>query len=246
MYLYILFLLFVSTINSANLNKFSVNSIKKIIENPRTTPEMRTQINTVLFESYKDWATSKATKFKRFHKHKCYHIPDDEIISTALFGLYKGILKYAGNYTFVSYVDLHIKDALYTGMTKLAPMNTLTQTYLKKKKTVEENKKLHYVYLKPKHIGFNNFLMENSIHNIVYSHKNKWIQEEDELMYKMKIWEKIRRLSPFQMRIMYYKYSSDFETLRSNGAIAEIMGCSTGKIRIHLAKAKNKLLPMIL
>jgi len=216
-----------------------------MIENPTTTPEMRTEINNVLFEHYKDWATTKAIKFKRFHKHKCYHIPYDEIISMALFGLYKGILKYPGNYTFVSYVDLHVKNALYTGMTKLSPMTTLTQSYLKKRKTIEENKKVHNVYLKPKHIGFNNFLMDNSIHNEIQSHKNKWIQEEDSLIYQMKIWEKIRELPPLQMKIMYYKYSSDFDILRSNGAIAEIMGCSTGKIRMHLIKAKTNLLPML-
>ena len=241
----ILLIFFIALTTSVNLNEISIKRIKYIIKHPETTPIMREEINNVLFEHYKSWATTKAIRFKRFHKHKCYHIPNDEIISIALFGLYKGIRKYNGNDTFVTYVDLHIKDSLYTGMTKLLPINTLTQTYLKKKKTIEENNKLHYVYLKPKHMGFDNYLMENSIYNDIHSNNNKWLNDENELMIKMKIWDKIRQLPSFQMRIMYYKYSNDFQKLRSNGAIAEIMECSTGKVRIHLNKAKKTLLEFI-
>jgi hypothetical protein len=243
--IFIFFIAFTQIINSANLNELSIKRIKYIIKHPETTHDMRYQINNVLFEHYKNWATTKAFRFKHFHKHKCYHIPNDEIISLALFGLYKGIQKYNGNDTFIIYVDFHIKASLYDGMTKLLPMNKLKQTYLKKKKTIEENKKLHYVYLRPKHMGFDNYLMENSIYNSIYSNNNKWLNDEYELMIKIKIWDKIRQLPPFQMRIMYYKYSSDFQKLRSNSAIAEIMKCSTGKVRMHLNKAKNNLLDWI-
>jgi hypothetical protein len=87
--------------------------------------------------------------------------------------------------------------------------------------------------------------MENTIHNSVYSHKNKWLNDEDELMFQIRIWKKIRELPPFQMRIMYYKYSNDFEMLRSNAVIAELMGYSTNTIRLNLIDIKNKLLPVI-
>lgn len=58
--------------------------------------------------------------------------------------------------------------------------------------------------------------------------------------------EKIRELPPLHMRIMYYKYSSDFEMLRSNREIAELMGYSTQTIRIHLLEIKKKILPFII
>jgi hypothetical protein len=61
----------------------------------------------------------------------------------------------------------------------------------------------------------------------------------------MKVWEKIRKLPPFQMRIMHYKYSTDFELLRTNGAVADIMDCSIQTIRINLIDIKNKLLPFL-
>ena len=87
--------------------------------------------------------------------------------------------------------------------------------------------------------------MENTIHNCVFSNENKWLNNEDSLIFQMKIWEEIRKLPPFQMRIMYFKYSNDFEMIRTNRAIAEIMDCSINTINIHLIDIKNKLLPFI-
>ena len=240
----ILIALFVLS-NGAYLNKLSQQRIKYIIQHPATTPEMREKINYVLFDSYKDWATSKAIHFKRFHKHKCYHIKNDEMASYALFGLYQGIERYNGNDTFITYIESYIKHELQQGMSKLIPINALPKTFLKKKKTIEENNKLYNIYLKPFYIGFDNYLMENTIYNSVYSHKNKWMNDEDELMFQIRIWKKIRDLPPFQMRIMYYKYSNDFEMLRSNAVIAEIMGYSTNTIRLNLIDIKNKLLPVV-
>jgi hypothetical protein len=245
MYLYILFFLFIGTATCANLNKLSQQRIKHIIQHTGTTYEMREKINHILFDSYKGWATTKAIQFKRFHKHKCYHIKNDEMTSYALFGLYEGIERYNGNDTFISYIDLYIKHQLQLGMSKLIPINALPKTYLKKKKTLEENNKLYNIYLKPMYIGFDNYLMENTVFNSIYSHENKWLKYEDDLMFQMKIWEKIRELPPFQMRIMYYKYSTDFEMLRTNGVVADIMDCSIQTIRINLIDIKNKLLPFI-
>ena len=81
--------------------------------------------------------------------------------------------------------------------------------FLQKKKTAQENNKLYNIYLKPVYIGFDNYLMENTIYNSIYSNENKCLKNEDELMFQMKIWEEIRKLPPFQMRIMYYKYSNE-------------------------------------
>ena len=240
----ILFVLFVLS-NGVYLNKLSQQRIKNIIQHPSTTYEMREKINNVLFNSYKDWASSKAIHFKRLHKHKCYHIKTDEMISYALFGLYKGIERYNGNNTFITYVDYYIKHELQQGMSQLIPINALPKTIYKKKKTTEENNKLYNIYLKPIYIGFDNYIMENTIYNAIYSHNNKWVTDEDDLIFRMKIWEKIRKLPPFQMRIMYYKYSNDFEVLRTNGVVADIMDTSIQTIRINLIDIKNKLLPVI-
>jgi hypothetical protein len=248
MYLYILFFLFFTASSSlcANLSKITQERIKYIIQHPGTTYEMREQINTILFTSYKDWATTKAVNFKRLHKNKCSHIRTDEFISYSLFGLYQGIKRYNGNNTFVTYVDFYIKHELQQCVAKLLPINALPKTYLKKKKTQQEYNKFKNIYLKPIYIGFDNYLMENTIYNSIYSNKNTWFKIEDDTNFKIEIWKKIRELPPLHMRIMYYKYSSDFEMLRSNREIAELMGYSTQTIRINLLDIKNKLLPFII
>ena len=246
MYLYILFFLwFTGRTVCTNLSKISQQRIKYLIQNPGTTYEMREQINSILFDSYRDWATTKAIHFKRLHKHKCNHINNDEIVSYALFGLYQGIKRYNGNNTFITYVDYYIKSELQQCTAKLLPINALPKTYLRKKKTQEEYNKMNNVYLKPIYIGFDHYLMENTIYNSIYSNKNNWFETEDDTTLKIKLWEKIRELPQFQMRIMYYKYSSDFEMLRSNREIGEIMEYSTQTIRMNLIDIKNKLFPFI-
>jgi RNA polymerase sigma factor (sigma-70 family) len=246
MYLYILFFFFfIGGSLCANLSKVSQERIKYIIQNPGTTYEMREKINTILFNSYKDWASTKAIQFKLLHKNTCTHIKQDEMISYALFGLYQGIQRYNGNNTFITYVDYYIKHQLQQCTRQLLPINALPKTYLRKKKTRQEYNKLNNVYLKPIYIGMDHYLMENTIYNSIYSNKNNWFETEYDIKVKIKLWEKIRELPPFQMRIMYYKYSTDFEKLRSNHEIAEIMEYSPQTIRVNLLDIKNKLLPFI-
>lgn len=245
-YLYIIFFLFfIGTTSCVNLNKVSQQRIKHIIQHPGTTPEMREKINDVLFNSYKGWAETKALHFKRLHKHKCHNIKNDDMKSHALFGLYQGIQRYNGNSTFITYIDFYIKHQLQQGMTKLMPINALPKTFLKKKKTVEENNKLYNIYLKPIYIGFDNYLMENTVYNSIYSNENKWLNNEDDVMFQMKIWQEIRKLPPLQMRIMYYKYSNDFEMIRTNRAVAEIIDVPIHTVSLNLIDIKNKLLPFI-
>jgi RNA polymerase sigma factor (sigma-70 family) len=227
------------------LNKLSQQRIKYIIQHPETTYEMREQINTILFNSYKDWTRTKAIQFKLSHKNTCNHIKEDEMISYALSGLYQGIKRYNGNNTFITYVDYYIKHQLQQCTRQLLPINALPKTYLRKKKTRQEYNKLNNVYLKPIYIGMDHYLMENTIYNSIYSNKNYWFETEDDVKMKIKLWKKIQELPPFQMRIMYYKYSTDFEKLRSNREIAEIMEYSTQTIRVNLLDIKNKLLPFI-
>jgi RNA polymerase sigma factor (sigma-70 family) len=205
---------------------------------------MREAINNVLFDKYKEWASNKALEFKYSHKYICSNIKNDDLISCALIGLYKGIKRFNGNDTFIHYVSLYIKWELQKCMAKSIPINALPKTYFKKKKTPEEYKKLFNVYLKPLYIGFDNHLMENTEQNSLHSNENQWLHNEDDLIYLMKIWEKIQGLSEFQIKIMYYKYSVYFDRLRTNVEIAKLLNCSIEKVNKNLLEIKNNLLPL--
>lgn len=225
-----------------NLDKITQQRIKYIIQHPNTTYEMRKKINEILFCSYKGWASSKAIQYYYLYKQRCLHIKKDELILCALFGLYKGILRYNGNNTFISYVDLYVKHELQECNRKLLLINSMPKTYLRKTKTVEENNKLYNIYLKPIFIGNNNYIMENSEFNSIYSQENKYMNNENELNFQKKIWEQIRKLSPKQIEIMHYKYSYEFDVIRTNQEIANIMGCSKQNISKQLLHAKSKLI----
>ena len=247
MSLYIFFfLIFIGFALSTHLNKISQKRIKYIIQHPGTTYEMRETINNILFDKYKDWAEKKAKDFKKSHKYICSNIKIVDFISYGLIGLYEGIRRFNGNDTFIKFVSFYIKWELQKCMAKSIPINALPKTYFKIKKTPEEYKKLFNIYLNPLFIGTDNYLMENTFQNSLYSNENQWLDNEDDLMYQMKIWDKIRQLPEFQIKIMYYKYSVCFEKLRTNAEISEILDCSTQKINKNVIDIKNKLLPIII
>lgn len=241
----LLFLLYAGVALSVYLSKIDQQRIKHIIQHPGTTPDMREAIDKILFDKYKEWAEKKAIQFKHSYKYICKNIRKDDFISCALIGLYKGIKRFNGNDTFIKYVDLYIKCELQQCMSKSIPINALPKTYFKQSKTPQEYKKLYNIYLKPIHIGFNNHFMENTEYNSLYSNENRWSRIEEETMYQAKIWEKIRELPDFQMKIMYYKYSVCFEPLYTNREIAEIMNCSPQTISVNIKDIKNKLIPVV-
>jgi hypothetical protein len=86
--------------------------------------------------------------------------------------------------------------------------------------------------------------MENAEQNSLYSNENQWLHNEGDLMYLMKIWEKIQGLPEFQIKIMYYKYSVYFDRLRTNVEIAKLLNCSIEKVNKNLLEIKNNLLPL--
>lgn len=246
MYLYVVVFLFViESILSANLSKISQQRIKYIIQHPGTTYEMRDTINTILFNSYKDWASTRAIHFKNARVKICYNIDTNEMIDYALIGLYKGISRFNGNNTFINYVDFYIKCELQKSVIDLLPNNVLPKTYFKKKRTYEEYKHFYNIHLKPLYVGTDNYLIENTKENDIYHNKNKWLTNEDEFLCQNTIWKKIRTFPPFQIKLMYCKYSHDFKRLRTNKEIAVIMDCPIHTINMNLIDIKQKLLPCI-
>jgi len=246
MFLYIIFLIFsIQVIKGVHLNKITQKRIKYIIQHPGTTSEMRDKINSVLFDSYKDWAISRAIHYKFLYKYTCNHIKNDELISYALVGLHESIKRFNGNNTFLNYAEMYVRCSIQNCMVNSFPINALSKTYLRKKRNEEENSKLYNIYLKPLYIGFQNYLIENTDDNFKYSNNNRWIENEDKLLFQMKMWEKINGLPLFQKKIMFYKFSIDFTLLRTNGEIADLMDCSIFTIRRNLIDIKGKLLPFI-
>ena len=237
--------LFANLINaftrSTYLTQIQKDRINYIIQHPNTSIEMRTKINKILFTYYKKWAIAKAIQFKQLHKHKCRNIPLNECALFALAGLHKSILKFDGKHAFTVYAYLHIKGELYKGMTEQQPINLLPKSYLRKKHTVEETKKIHNLYMKPIYIGFDDYKLDK---NGQSSNNNILLETAETKENQIKIWEKINQLPPLPRRIFHYKYSHDFRSIRSNKHVAELMACSEEYVRINIVKSINTIVQM--
>jgi RNA polymerase sigma factor (sigma-70 family) len=223
------------------LTQMQKDRINYIIQHPQTPIAIRTKINKILFIYYKQWAIAKAIQFKQLHKHKCRNIALNECALFALAGLHKSILKFDGKHAFTVYAYLHIKGELYKGMTEQQPINILPKSYLRKKHLLEESKKIHNVYMKPIYIGFDDYKLNK---NGQSANNNILLETAETKENLMKIWENINRLPPFQRRIFHYKYSHDFNMIRSNKHVAELMACSEEYVRINIVKSINTIVNM--
>jgi RNA polymerase sigma factor (sigma-70 family) len=223
------------------LTQMQKNRINYIIQHPQTPISMRNKINNILFTYYKKWAITQAFQFKQLHKHKCRNIALNECALFALAGLYKSILKFDGKHAFTVYSYLHIKGELYKGMTEQQPINILPKSYLRKKHLLEESKKIHNVYMKPIYVGFDDYKLDK---NVQSSNKNVLLESIETKERIIKTWEKINRLPSFQRRIFHYKYSHDFDKVRTNKRIAELMECSEEWIRKNIVKSIDTIMAL--
>ena len=83
------------------------------------------------------------------------------------------------------------------------------------------------------------YMYKNNLHPHIifdYSQVNNICIIEQEKLYQTcneykEIWEKINGLDDFSKRIIYIKYDFEFNKIRSNSKIAELMCCSKEHIR---------------
>lgn len=223
------------------LTQIQKDRINYIIQHPQTSIAIRKKINNILFIYYKKWAIVQAFQFKQLHKHKCQNIQYNECAMFALAGLYKSIQKYNGKHAFVVYAYMHIKGELYKGMTEQQPINILPKSYLRKKHSAEETKKIHNVYMKPIYIGFDDYKLYK---NGQSANKNVLLETIETKERLVRTWEKINQLTAVQRRIFHYKYSYDFDKVRTNKDVAELMECSEEWIRRNIVKSIDTIMAL--
>jgi len=221
--------------SSKFINKFLTKSqwslIDKLLLNPNTTKNMRNKIHYILYKYYDQWAFTKAYQFKQFHKYKCNHISTLELYNYASFGLYKSIKKYnvtTNKNSFFLYAEKNIYYELLKGITDLHPITSIPKAERKK----GYKQQIKKVNSKTQLIGDNEW---------IYDKINKYKIEENEplnqIVYKDKynsLWNKIDELKPLHKRIMYLKYNFNFQKIRSNKDIGELMGFSEEWIRQNI------------
>jgi DNA-directed RNA polymerase specialized sigma subunit len=224
-------------IDNIYLSKSQWQRINSLIKNPELTHEMRDKINNIIYYHYSNYALSKAYKFKMLHKHKCQSIKLDELQLYSNFGLYKAIEKYNGNSFFINYVDKYITWELYKGLTDLHPLSNIPKSYRRKGITKRTDSYNYKERMNTKFIGCDdNWFFDKQFNDDYNYHLDKRIHVDE----KNRIIDFVNtNLDGFSKQVFNYKYHDDFNVVRKNKHLAELLDCSEEKIRTTVINIKK-------
>jgi len=221
--------------NCLHLSPIQSDLIIKLIKNPQLTINQRKYINNVLYHSYEKKAIKKAIEFKQLHNHKCRNIIIDDLIIASKFGLCKSIKKYNGNSPFSYFSNFYIDGELFKTLTDYYSTSIIPKKVrIKNKSNYTKNELLEYKKkLNPVYVSYSNYWIFDK-----YQNSNKY-QNSKEINKNKKIWILIDGLDPLIKRFFYLKYDYEFNKIRTNKRVSQLLTCSEEHIRIQLNKVKN-------
>jgi RNA polymerase sigma factor (sigma-70 family) len=201
-------------------------NINHLIQNPQITPTMREQLNTAIYKRYQVWAFSKAAAFKRLHRHKCAHIPTEELQLYSIKGLSHAVKNYNGKGDFATYAEHYVRGELYCGLTQLYPLSSIPASVRKTANPM----RIPIDFYKP-------LTHKESSPSIPHLQTQ---MEKDE--YR-DFWERrISDFSPLEKRVFQYKYDLYLNPIRTNKETGELMGYSEEWARQIFLRALPKIL----
>lgn len=237
-YMFLLLFLWLCCIDVVTSIKYLTKNqwfhIKNILQNPKSTYDMKNTCNQIIFQHYKHYAYNIAYDFKTTYYKKCRHIPLDELKLYASRGLLDAISKYNISMPFSKYASIYIKGELYYGMSELHPL-----TLLPISKRIHKKWRTHNLVLYKKMTN-TKFMSDYNYYDNLYISKN-----EDNHIYLNKyrklleLWNIINQLNDEDEKIMKYKYNLYFQKIRSNKEIGDLLGYSSETIRKKINKIKS-------
>lgn len=205
-------------------------TIQNLLEHNQLTLPMRNKINVILFYHYDDWSCYKANEFKKIHNYKCNHIPLEELQMYARLGLMNAIRNYKGKSVFSHYANIYIQGELYRGMTELHPL-TLASLRDRKSKPLPSTKKKHI--LTTYFVGNKEWMIDK----IQYSKNNLDNEILNKHIIKEEFWNILDKQPNIKAkRMIRYKFDCEWNQLRTNKQVAELMGCSQEHVRKTIKK----------
>jgi hypothetical protein len=219
-----------------------MTSINNLIKNKNLNHEQRNIINKVLYLSYEKWAIKKAIEFKKFHRFKCKNICTDELILSGKIGLFKSIKIYNGNSPFIYFSEIYVKGELFKTLTNSFSLSPLPKNIrLKSKKNFSDKQIIEYKnLLTTKLINYSDNWQFDKIYN-KNTNTNLILDNINTIEKYKNLWEKINNVDLFSKKIIYLKYDYEFNKIRSNKHISELMCCSEENVRKNLVKTIIKI-----
>ena len=223
-------------VNCLHLTSIQMYQIVNLIRKPSLNSDQREKINHILYKSYEKWAIKKATDFKKSNIFTCKNIHTDELVLCSKIGLFKSIKKYNGNSSFTHFSNFYVKSELFKLVTSHYSFSNIPKSIrIKSKQNYSGDNLLVYKEnLEP--------MLTSDFENIPNLNEETILDKMGIYGLNLEIWEKINNLDAFSKRIMYLKYDNEFNKIRSNKIIGELMCCSEENIRKNLQDTFQKLL----
>jgi len=223
----ILSLLFLSLYSIFSLNHQQMKSITRMIQKNTLTINQKNIINKVLYKSYEKWAISQAYQFKKQHSYKCRNIDIQELILSSKIGLYKSIVKYNGNSSFLYFTQsFYIKPELLQILNEYHLTSNIPQ-YIRIR-----NQYKNKILLQPKFLSISSDEL-NDHPSSIPPHKTYYYNKINN------IWNLIDNLSPFLKKYFHLKFDYEMNSIRTNKEVSILLSCSEENIRKKLIKIKK-------
>lgn len=219
--------------------KNSWDKIQKIIQQTEKSSPLRKKVNDLLYRSFEHWAIHQAYEFKKFHKHKCRNIKLDDLILSSRIGLYRSIDHYKGTSSFPRYSQIYVQGSLMDCLTLFHPLTNVPKNHRRKsKKNLTPREKLIYKkQLETSWVSYEDFWRFDKMQKDVQ--QDQMMVDLQERENHVELWKKwLDPLDPMTQKVIHYKYNYDFQVIRSNREIGELMGYSEEYVRLKLEKSK--------
>jgi len=229
-----------TSVVALHLTTPQLGQIDRLIRNPRLTTLHRRTINRILYRSYEKWAVKSATRFRYKHRNKCRNIRKQDLILSSKIGLYKSIERYNGKYAFIPFSTLYVKGELYKTLTDHYSMSSVPR----KERVMDKGN-----YTLAQMADYNTRLETPLLgyaqswlfHDIYRSDSENPLDTINSREVFEKAWIKVGQMDDFTRRAMQYKYDFEFNRIRTNAEVAELLACSEETARQSVLKGVLRL-----
>jgi RNA polymerase sigma factor (sigma-70 family) len=235
--LYFLLKLFILT-KCLHLTKEQFYLVNNLIKK-RLTINQRETINKILYLSFEKLSIKKAIEFKKYHYHKCKDINIEDLIVSSKIGLFKSIKKYNGNSNFIYFSELYIQSELLQTLTNHFSLSIIPKKIrIKNKSNYSEFELKNYnKLLQTRLVGYSNYWQFDKLK----LNKENTLDKLELFESYNEYWKIINSLKPFFKNILHLKYDFEFNKIRTNKKISELLCCSEENVRYNLIKSLQEL-----
>lgn len=220
--------LFFVIIQTLHLSLTQMYSLRGILMHPGITVAQKSSIQNLLYVTHEKWAIKRAIEFKQFHRYKCRDISADELALSGKIGLLKSSKKYNGHSSFVAFSKIYVMSEMLRTLTNrlsitscISPRDRMRSASSLSNMNITNTNRIRKIY------SYTDSLRSNQPQPLDHTQTNEFYAS---------LWQNIDTFDTFTKRAIRAKYDYEFNVIRSNKLVAELMCCSEETVR----KSVNK------